>query len=54
MWEREEEFRALLRRCATKASKDKLDTLADIAVRDDKHVSRADAVAGVGCPGLHV
>ncbi len=38
MWEREEEFRSLLRRAATKATKDMLDTIADIAIRDDKVV----------------
>lgn len=35
-WEREAEFRALLQRCAAKASREGLETLADIAVRDDK------------------
>lgn len=35
-WEREAEFRALLQRCASKASREGLETLADIAVRDDR------------------
>lgn len=38
MWEREDEFRSLLRRAAKKATKDILDSLADIAIRDDKLV----------------
>lgn len=50
MWEREEEFRGLLRRAAGKASKELLDTLADIAVRDDKVVSRG---LGTACNGQH-
>jgi hypothetical protein len=39
MWEREEEFRTGLQKAAKKASKDVIDTIADIAVRDDKVVS---------------
>lgn len=38
-WEREEQFRSLLHRAAKKASREMIDTIADIAVRDDKVVS---------------
>ncbi|PRW20459.1 splicing arginine serine-rich 15 [Chlorella sorokiniana] len=41
MWEREEEFRSLLRRAAKKATKELLDSLADIAIRDDKVAYKA-------------
>lgn len=37
-WEREAEFRSLLQKVSAKATKDALDTVADIAVRDDKVV----------------
>lgn len=39
-WEREEQFRSLLHRAAKKASREMMDTIADIAIRDDKVVSR--------------
>ena len=48
-WEREEEWRGLLHKAAKKASRDSIDTLADIAVRDDKMVrARGPRGAPVG------
>ncbi|KAL4449023.1 hypothetical protein ABPG77_007740 [Micractinium sp. CCAP 211/92] len=40
-WEREEQFRSLLHRAAKKASREMIDTIADIAVRDDKVAYKA-------------
>jgi hypothetical protein len=37
-WEKEAEWRQLLQRAAKKATRDSVDTLADMAVRDDKVV----------------
>jgi hypothetical protein len=50
-WDREEEWRGLLQQAAKKASKNLLDTLADIAIRDDKIVSgEGYSVALCCCP----
>lgn len=46
-WEREDEWRDLLQRASSKATKALLDTLADIAVQDDK------LVRGVGHAVAH-
>ena len=46
MWEREDEFRTALQKAAKKASKELIDTIADIAVRDDKVVSPARCLTG--------